>query len=186
MICSCDFSKKTKCSPIHSFDLVRFCANIYSVFLDSSSTVLSRGLSWSWSYGGGFYNYLCNQCLTPLKLWVRTTFMARSTRYNITWYGFSVTCDRSVVFSGYSGFFHQLNWPPRYNWNIVSIGLCTWKCSYTAYGIFCLSFYYLERLFDLLAEKCFSVKYFNNEQYICFHNIYIVYFLTCYLNSNMT
>jgi hypothetical protein len=28
------------------------------------------------------------------------------TRYNIIWYSLSVTCDRSVVFSGYSGFLH--------------------------------------------------------------------------------
>ena len=26
----------------------------------------------------------------------------------------SVPCCRSVVFSGYSGFLHQKNWPPRY------------------------------------------------------------------------
>jgi hypothetical protein len=32
--------------------------------------------SWSWSYD----NYLCNQCLPPLKLWVRSPFMARCTR----------------------------------------------------------------------------------------------------------
>jgi len=25
----------------------------------------------SWSYGSWIYNYLCNQCLSPLKLWVR-------------------------------------------------------------------------------------------------------------------
>ena len=25
-------------------------------------------------YGGWIYNYLCNQCLSPLKLWVRTSF----------------------------------------------------------------------------------------------------------------
>jgi hypothetical protein len=25
---------------------------------------------WSWSYGSWIYNYLCNQCLWPLKLWV--------------------------------------------------------------------------------------------------------------------
>jgi hypothetical protein len=31
----------------------------------------------------------------------------------------SVTCHRSVVFSGYSSFLHQLNWQPQYNWNIV-------------------------------------------------------------------
>ena len=35
---------------------------------------------WYW-----IYNYLCNQCLSPLKLWVRIPFMARCTRYNIMW-----------------------------------------------------------------------------------------------------
>ena len=28
------------------------------------------GLWWSWSYGSWIYNYLCNQYLSPLKLWV--------------------------------------------------------------------------------------------------------------------
>ena len=32
-----------------------------------------KGLLWSWFYGSWIYNYLCNQCLTPLNLWVRTT-----------------------------------------------------------------------------------------------------------------
>ena len=27
-----------------------------------------------WSYGSWIYNYLCNQCLSPLRLWVRTPF----------------------------------------------------------------------------------------------------------------
>jgi hypothetical protein len=27
-------------------------------------------LLWSWSYGSWIYNYLCNQCLSPLTLWV--------------------------------------------------------------------------------------------------------------------
>ena len=40
---------------------------------------------WSWLYGSWIYNYLCNQCLSPLKLWVRTLFMARCTWYNIMW-----------------------------------------------------------------------------------------------------
>jgi hypothetical protein len=34
-----------------------------------------------------------------------------------------VTCDRFLVFSGYSGFLHQWNWQPRYNWNIVESGV---------------------------------------------------------------
>jgi hypothetical protein len=34
----------------------------------------------SWSYGSWIYNYLCNHCLSPLKLRVWTPFMARCTR----------------------------------------------------------------------------------------------------------
>jgi hypothetical protein len=44
---------------------------------------IREGLSWSWSYGSWIYNYLCNQCLSLLTLWVQTLFMARCTRYNI-------------------------------------------------------------------------------------------------------
>ena len=44
-----------------------------------------EGPLWSWSYGSWIYNYLCNQCLSPLKLWVRIPFMERCTRYNIMW-----------------------------------------------------------------------------------------------------
>jgi hypothetical protein len=42
-----------------------------------------QGLSWSWSYGSWVFNYLCNQCLSPLKLWVQTPLMVRCTSYNI-------------------------------------------------------------------------------------------------------
>jgi len=64
-----------------------------------------------------------------LMLWVRIPFMARCIRYNIMWYILSVTCDRSVSFSGYSGFLHQYNWPPQYSWNIVEIGIKHHKAS---------------------------------------------------------
>ena len=37
------------------------------------------------SYDSWIYNYICNQCLSPLKLWVRTPFIARRTWYNIMW-----------------------------------------------------------------------------------------------------
>jgi hypothetical protein len=39
----------------------------------------NKGLS---SHGSWIYNYLCNQCLSPLKLRVQTLFIARWTRYN--------------------------------------------------------------------------------------------------------
>jgi hypothetical protein len=35
--------------------------------------------SWSWSYGSWIYNYLRNQCLSPLVLWVRISIRARCT-----------------------------------------------------------------------------------------------------------
>jgi len=63
--------------------------------------------SWWWSYGSWIYNYLCNQCLWPLKLWLRIPLMERCTRYNIMWSSLSVTRDRSVLSSGYCGFPHQ-------------------------------------------------------------------------------
>ena len=32
----------------------------------------NQGPSWSWSYDSWIYNYLSNQCLSPLTLWVQT------------------------------------------------------------------------------------------------------------------
>ena len=57
-------------------------------------------LSWWWSYCSWISNYLCNQCLSPLKLWILNPVQARCTQYNIMWYSLSVTSDKSVVFSG--------------------------------------------------------------------------------------
>jgi hypothetical protein len=69
-------------------------------FFGHNPTDSSHIMEPSWSYGSWIYNYMCNHCLSPLKLWVWTPFMARCTRYNIMWYSLSVTVDRSVVFSG--------------------------------------------------------------------------------------
>jgi hypothetical protein len=38
-----------------------------------------EGPSWPWSYGSWIYNYLCNQCLSPLMLWVRISIKVRCT-----------------------------------------------------------------------------------------------------------
>ena len=34
--------------------------------------IIYLGQSWSWSYDNWIYNYICNLCLSPLTLWVRT------------------------------------------------------------------------------------------------------------------
>jgi hypothetical protein len=36
-------------------------------------------MSWQWSYGSWIYNYLCNQYLSPLMLWVRISIRVRCT-----------------------------------------------------------------------------------------------------------
>ena len=53
-----------------------------------------RFLGLSWSYGSWIYNYLCNQCLSSLTLWVRIL----NRRYKM-WWSLSVTCGKSVSFS---------------------------------------------------------------------------------------
>jgi hypothetical protein len=65
------------------------------------------GPSWSWSYGNWIYNYIWNQFLLPLTLWVRIPPRVRCTRFisDLQQVGgllrmFSVTCSRSVVFCG--------------------------------------------------------------------------------------
>jgi len=45
--------------------------------------ILYSGSSWSWSYSSWIYNYMCNQCISPLQLWVRIPLMARCTKYNL-------------------------------------------------------------------------------------------------------
>ena len=38
-----------------------------------------RGTLWPWSHGSWIYNLLCNQCLSPLMLWVLILLRARCT-----------------------------------------------------------------------------------------------------------
>jgi len=45
----------------------------------------SRGHCGGDRMGAWIYNYLCNQCWSPLTLWVRIPLMARYTWYNIMW-----------------------------------------------------------------------------------------------------
>jgi hypothetical protein len=47
--------------------------------LHTLSLYVIKWPSWPWSYGSWIYNYLCNQCLSPLMLWVRISIRARCT-----------------------------------------------------------------------------------------------------------
>jgi hypothetical protein len=47
---------------------------LYFEFYQGTFRVYSYS-QWRTSYGSWIYNYLCNQCISPLKLWVLITFM---------------------------------------------------------------------------------------------------------------
>jgi hypothetical protein len=70
----------------------------------------------SWWHGSWIYNYLCNQCLSPIKMWVWIPLMARCTRYNIVWWSLSVTlrqvcdfCKKKMLFTSNDVEFANLN-----------------------------------------------------------------------------
>jgi hypothetical protein len=107
--CILKFNYRPTCN-FYDYVLFFFSATLWqNILLQGYVQIVNsiKGSSWSWSYVSWIYIYLCNQCLSPLKLWIRNLFMAMCTRYNNTWYSLSVTCDRSVVFSGYSGLIHK-------------------------------------------------------------------------------
>jgi hypothetical protein len=54
-----------------------FFVNILFWYL--STVQENRRPYWPWSYGSWIYNYLWNQCLSPLMLWVRISIRARCT-----------------------------------------------------------------------------------------------------------
>jgi hypothetical protein len=60
---------------VHSF--VKHCLTFFLWPLYLSFFI--KGPSWTWLYGSWNYNYLCNQCLSPLILWVIISIRARGT-----------------------------------------------------------------------------------------------------------
>jgi hypothetical protein len=75
------------------------------------------GLSWSWSHGSWIHNYLCNRCLSQLKLLVWILLVVRCTYYKFMFYGLSMICRVSGFLWVHR--FPPSNWLLRYNWNIV-------------------------------------------------------------------
>jgi hypothetical protein len=79
----------------------------------------AKGPSWAWSYGGWIYNYLCNQCLSPLMLWVES-----QSGWGVQHYVIKFVSDLWQV----GGYLQDLRFPPpikltpQYNWNIVESG----------------------------------------------------------------
>ena len=106
-----------------------FCGSLFAFFslfhclsfFDLQLILWNMGASWS--YGSWIHKYRCNECLSPLKLWVRISLMARCIRYNIMWYSLSVTCAGQWFSLGIP--VSSTNKPDRYD--ITEILLYLWR-----------------------------------------------------------
>ena len=65
---------------------------LFRTISNNISVISWWGPSWSWSYGSWIYIYLCNQNLSPLKLWVRIPVM-----YSIQHYVIELISDSREV-----------------------------------------------------------------------------------------
>ena len=106
-------------------------------------------------YGSWIYNYLCNQCLSSLNLWVWILLMVRCTQ-------FVSDLRQIVVFSRYSGFLHQLNWSPRYIIEILlKVALSTITLTLYFMDYF---YYYLNSLLYMEVKKTWPQNDNQNNQ----------------------
>jgi hypothetical protein len=71
------------------------------VFICASPMFL-QGSSWPWSHGSWIFDYLCNQCLWPLMLWVGISIRAMCT----------TLCDKVYHWQQVGGFLRVLRFPP--------------------------------------------------------------------------
>jgi hypothetical protein len=93
------------------------------------------------SYGSWIYNYLCNQCLSSLKLWVRIPLiiLTRCTWYNIMWKSLSVTYSIIRPYPFYLLFFL---WQSKYIPTDPPLSAIVIACKYVlikrGLGLWCL------------------------------------------------
>ena len=96
----------SSCEKNHCFYLLYITCRIKKNF-DSLWPI--KRLSWLWLYGSWIYNYvyLCNQCLSPLKLWVSNP--THGEVYWIQHYVIKFVSDLPQV----GGFLWVLRFPPN-------------------------------------------------------------------------
>ena len=69
-------STSSGCSVSSNWENISWHWNILYEYKNKN---VYKGPSWPWSSGSWIYNYLSNQCLSPLMLWVRISNRARCT-----------------------------------------------------------------------------------------------------------
>jgi hypothetical protein len=104
--------KKIKTNPIFNLILIRL-----------QYIRLKRGCSVRSHMVVGFTTTCAISVYHHLSCEFKSRYLERCTWDKFMWQRLSVTCEKSAVFSGHSGFLHQKNWLQRYNWNIVESGI---------------------------------------------------------------
>ena len=138
VMCSVDHEtekKRKEKEPVFSLTLilektllVRWVSLLF--FLPYGYTGQGSDFKWAymyneplWLYGSWIYNYPCNRCLSPLKLWVRTplrrgvldtTLCDKVCQLLVTGQWFSPGIPVS---------FTNENGTPQYRWNIIESGV---------------------------------------------------------------
>jgi hypothetical protein len=95
-------------SNYHTITVTLFQNDIYMLssnwmtqknhLLISHISILIEGPSWPWSYGSWIYNYLCNQCLSPLMLLVHEWKVYKTSIKMFVWLGLWCLTPLSTIF----------------------------------------------------------------------------------------
>jgi hypothetical protein len=132
-------------------------AIIFHIMLDKSYYHVMGGPSWPWSYGSWIYNYLCNQCLSPLMLvWIllsarRTTLFDKVCKWLEASQWFSLGTPISSTNKTDSHDIHS-------KWNIVESGIKPHKTNQTKIFFSILWFiYYIRNKYIFLTWWIFEI-----------------------------
>jgi hypothetical protein len=113
---------------------IKYCDEHFIIVIGGISTILTGNL-----------NPVSSKVHITANVVSSNPTQARCTRYNNMWSSLSLTCGRSVFFSGYCGFLHQENWKIMlYRVHLASAGfelttlavICTLGLDHYYYGNF--------------------------------------------------
>ena len=112
---------------------------------------------WSWSYGSWIYNYLCNQCLSPLMLWVCILLI---------WGVLDTTlCDKVCQWLAGGLWFSPVSSTKKTDCHYISeillrVALNTITLNPLKIGVMWLSAFDIYALRISLILRCFLIKFF--------------------------
>jgi hypothetical protein len=129
-------------------------------------------------------NYLCNQRLSPLTLWVRIP---------LRWGVLNTTlCDQVCQWleadrwfsPGTPDFLHQWNWPPWYSWNIVESGIKHHNPNHLYFSSICICVSFsIRKIYSI--EFTYSSKVVNFREHLSILPAFVCYFIICRKKINL-